>query len=87
MKPRHIIYRKIITSHKVVDCVPYQKCPLCDGIGQVLQDGFTNGFFKTCTTCTTCSGSKIIPMHILNKDICYEIKKSEINFQKFNDHF
>jgi len=42
------------------DFIPYQKCPVCEGTGNVLAPGFTSG----CTTvCDICHGAKIIPMH------------------------
>lgn len=45
--------------HKEDSCfVPYQKCPLCDGTGQSLTDGFTSIY----DTCSVCKGIKIIPM-------------------------
>jgi len=44
--------------------VPYQKCPICNGSGQIWDEpnlnytGSTVGF----KTCDVCHGSKIIPM-------------------------
>ena len=38
--------------------VPFQECPICDGSGKILQDGFTSGSYQTCPTC---DGKRIIP--------------------------
>ena len=49
-----------------IKSIPYQKCPLCDGSGQV----FVNQIEQLDTTniihykqCHVCGGSGIIPMH------------------------
>ena len=52
-----------ITLYKQLFVVPYQTCPLCNGYGEILQDGFTSSVYKTCSIC---NGGKIIPMHIVD---------------------
>lgn len=54
---------KITPTVTPVVVVPYQRCPVCNDNGKVLQDGFVAGVFKVCDVC---NGSKIIPMHVLN---------------------
>ena len=44
-------------NHKFV---PYQCCPVCDGKGQVVADGFTSAAYQPCVVC---KGTMIIPMH------------------------
>lgn len=49
----------MITKYRIIDCIPYQKCPCCDnGIIQT----FTNTTIST-TVCNVCNGTKIIPMY------------------------
>ena len=43
--------------------IKYQSCPLCNGNGQTVADGFTNSVYQTCKVC---NGARIIPMHIAN---------------------
>ena len=50
-------------KYKVLDAIPYQTCPLCNGQGKVIADGFTSNVYDTCSVC---NGEKIIPMHITN---------------------
>lgn len=40
-------------------CVPYQRCPICEGSGKIPAEGFTSSIYMTCDTC---NGMKIIPM-------------------------
>ena len=40
--------------------VPYQCCPVCDGKGQVVAEGFTSAIYQQCVVC---KGTMIIPMH------------------------
>ncbi len=42
--------------------VPYQCCPVCNGSGIVLADGFISSVYQMCKVC---NGNMIIPMHIL----------------------
>ena len=44
--------------------VPYQCCPVCNGIGKVLADGFISNVYDTCKAC---HGAMVIPMHTLDK--------------------
>lgn len=56
--------REAVREDEKQDYVPYQGCPICDGAGRVIADGFTSSVYQTCTVC---SGHKIIPMHVLPK--------------------
>lgn len=47
---------------RVLEAVPYQCCPVCNGKGEVLADGFTNSVYQTCKVC---AGAMIIPMYII----------------------
>lgn len=55
---------------KVVDCVPYQRCPICDGTGTVWAGDFTIAY----KTCDVCNGRKIIPMYPLPEPPKKELK-------------
>jgi len=48
-------------KYKIVDAIPYQVCPLCNGNGKVLADGFTSNVYATCPVC---NDQRIIPMHV-----------------------
>ena len=55
-------------SDKEEKYVPYQKCPVCDGIGQVWVNPVIDPAMSTFISphyedCTVCHGSKIIPMY------------------------
>lgn len=52
-------------GYEVLPTVPYQVCPLCNGTGQTIADGFTSAVYKVCKVC---NGAMIIPMHILPTD-------------------
>lgn len=47
---------------KMVECVPFQVCPLCLGTGRI--DGLP---IETVTSsqCDVCNGSKVIPMAVV----------------------
>ena len=54
---------------KILSVVPYQKCPVCEGSGQVfnsLLDPYNTTMTTGYITCRVCSGSGIIPMHVVN---------------------
>jgi len=46
---------------KVLNAVPYQLCPLCNGEGKALAFG-TSSVWQTCKVC---NGKMIIPMFVL----------------------
>lgn len=52
-----------IVGNTLLAAVPYQCCPLCNGNGQTVADGFTSSVYQTCKVC---NGAKIIPMHIVD---------------------
>ena len=52
-----------IVGNTVLSAVPYQCCPLCNGNGQTVSDGFTSSVYQTCKVC---NGARIIPMHIVD---------------------
>ena len=52
-----------IVGNTVLAAVPYQCCPLCNGNGQTVADGFTSSVYQTCKVC---NGAMIIPMHIVD---------------------
>lgn len=62
--------KEIELKYNILNCVPYQICPVCNGAGQVVAHGFTSSVYETCTVC---HGAKIIPMHILS----YQLIKQE----------
>lgn len=49
-------------SYTVLATVPYQCCPVCNGRGEVVADGFTSSVYQKCTVC---DGQKIIPTAII----------------------
>ncbi len=40
--------------------IPYQCCPVCNGAGKVISDGFTSTVYQICRVC---NDAKIIPMY------------------------
>lgn len=52
-----------IIGATVLAAVPYQCCPLCNGAGTTVADGFTSSVYKICRVC---NGAGIIPMHIVD---------------------
>ena len=42
--------------------IPYQCCPVCNGNGQTVADGFTSNVYQVCKVC---NGARIIPMHLI----------------------
>ena len=57
----NIVTESAIVGSNVLAAVPYQCCPLCNGNGQTVADGFTSSVYQTCKVC---NGVRIIPMHI-----------------------
>ena len=47
-------------NYKVAECMPFQRCPICNGSGQIPADGFTSSVYQQCPTC---NGQRIIPMY------------------------
>lgn len=60
MKNKTQTYEK--HSYTLYKVVPYQCCPVCNGTGKVIADGFTSAVFQTCRVC---NGAMIIPMYVL----------------------
>lgn len=59
-------------GYTVLPTVPYQKCPVCEGKGEIYKqnnnkDGtaINIGYFP----CSVCGGAKIIPMHVINQEL------------------
>jgi len=56
-------------KYNILNCVPYQVCPICKG------EGFTTKYMVGSITnlsqcmCSVCQGRKIIPMCIVNNEI------------------
>jgi len=81
-------------SFPIYSALPYQACPICQGQGRTLSDGFTTNVFNTCTVC---DGRKIIPMHVVDTrfDVISFILKTlpafvtcdgrQFNFQAIHD--
>ena len=57
--------KNVKTGTKIVNYVPYQKCPVCDGTGIIIRTVFNHTATYTQNTCDVCNGTKIIPMHRL----------------------
>lgn len=51
-------------KYKVKPCVPYQRCPICDGSGYLPRYGSTGA----ARPCDVCYGAKIIPMHVMQEE-------------------
>ncbi len=43
---------------KVLECVPFQLCPKCNGVGLTY-------YYTTLIKCDLCNGSKVIPMCVV----------------------
>jgi len=52
------------TKYKIQKCVPYQKCPVCNGTGKEP----VNSTAMT-IVCTICHGMKIIPMYMIAEEV------------------
>ena len=44
---------------KTTITIPYQCCPVCNGQGRTIADGFTSNFYQTCKVC---KGAMVLPM-------------------------
>ena len=44
--------------------IPYQGCPVCQGEGQILADGFTSNVYQVCPCC---KGDRKILMYLQNR--------------------
>ena len=69
--------KNVKTGTKIINYVPYQKCPICNGSGIIIQTVFNSTVTYTQNTCDVCGGAKIIPMHALIKHLKIE-KEEEI---------
>ena len=49
-------------GYTVLAAVPYQKCPVCEGVSQIFVSTNSSIGYKPCHVC---GGSGIIPMHVL----------------------
>ena len=59
-------------GYTVLATVPYQKCPVCEGIGQIFVnqlDPYNANTSIGYKPCHVCGGSGIIPMHIINEKL------------------
>lgn len=59
---------KNINYDTVLATVPYQKCPVCEGMGQIFVnqlDPYNTNSSIGYKQCHVCGGSGIIPMHVL----------------------
>ena len=59
-------------GYTVLETVPYQKCPVCEGMGQLFVnqlDAYNTNSSIRDKPCHVCGGSGIIPMYIVNKEI------------------
>ena len=59
-------------GYTVLATVPYQKCPVCAGMGQIFVnqlDPYNSSSFIGYKPCHVCGGSEIIPMHIVNEEL------------------
>lgn len=61
-------------GYTVLPTVPYQKCPVCEGMGQIFVnqlDPYNTSSSIGYKPCHVCGGNGIIPMHVLP---CNEVK-------------
>lgn len=52
-----------ISAYEPIQCVPYQGCPVCNGVGKIFEQNVI-GFIP----CHACKGFGCIPMHVVKKD-------------------
>lgn len=62
--------KKIIVG--APNCIPWQKCPVCNGTKQVLRNHYVPMGTDSVIwrPCDTCNGLGIIPMFVLPTDVC-----------------
>lgn len=59
-------------GYTVLATVPYQKCPVCEGMGQIFVnqlDPYNTNSSIGYKPCHVCGGSGIIPMHTINEKL------------------
>ena len=59
-------------GYTVLATVPYQKCPVCKGMGQIFinqLDPYNTNSSIGYKPCHVCGGSGIIPMYIVNEKL------------------
>ena len=65
----HSGIRTVPPPTQTVKHVPYQKCPVCVGTGRVIETRRGCVTVTVTTTCPTCKGERIIPMHVLSEEV------------------
>ena len=75
-------YAKTTINH--LDCIPYQLCPKCNGLKQVMANKiFGESYLSTAPeTCDVCNGEGIIPMCVVEKTVCYKDIQVDVNHIK-----
>lgn len=58
---RNQMLSNVLSEQPKKDVIPYQCCPVCNGHGRVLADGFTSNVYQMCKVC---NGAMIIPMSV-----------------------
>ena len=59
-------------GYTVLATVPYQKCPVCEGMGQIFVnqlDPYSTNSSIGYKSCHVYGGSGIIPMHVINQEL------------------
>ena len=57
--------QRALNLHDVIKCVPYQKCPVCEGSGQIYVsqlNPYETNVSIGYNPCNVCGGNGIIPM-------------------------
>lgn len=73
--------KKEITAQVAVECVPWQKCPICEGYKQVWRRHPEIPMGTDAVQweiCNTCNGLGIIPMYIVPLDRCSTCGQSKV---------
>ena len=50
---------------KVLNHVPFQLCPKCNGSGSIIEYHPDSSFYIDCKICDLCNGAMIIPMAVI----------------------